>query len=303
MKIGRLEPVPLRDVWPKEEGDFSKWLAENLDTLSEAIRVNLELVETEKKVAGTNLEIDIFCLDDDGEKVVVENQLEKTDHSHLGQILTYAVNIDAPTVIWITRETRQEHINVINWLNEVSDKGFYLVKVEAYRIDDSSVAPFFSIICRPTQDVKKLGAEKKEIEIDRLDRRQRRADADTIIVPARKEGFDEVFIGEQAWWSIRIKESKIADLKYIAGYQVHPISAITHLAKIKSIVVSPEDPSKYKINFDGPAKEIKSIPLGKISKIQGPSYCLSSDLSKVRNIDELFAASKDELNPSAQKAS
>ena len=247
MKIGKLTQVPLREVWKKEEQDFSVWLSSNLETLSDAVGLNLEMIAVEKKIDDSNYEIDILCEDDDGQPVVIENQLEKTDHSHLGQVLTYIVNMDAATVIWVAKETRQEHVNVINWLNETTDKSFYLVKVEAYKIDKSDPAPFFSVICKPSEEVKRLGTDKKILQSERASRKQRKAISDTIVVPARREGFEEVFLGDNCWWSIRIKESKIPDLKYIACYQVTPISAVTHYAKIKSIIPSVENPNKYKV--------------------------------------------------------
>lgn len=289
MKIGKLEQVPLRDVWEKEETDFSSWLSTNLDTLSDAIGINLELVETEKKVADSNYEIDLYCEDDEGKSVIIENQLEKTDHTHLGQVLTYLVNMEADTVIWVAKETRQEHVNVINWLNEkIEDKSFYLVKVEAYRIDGSKPAAFFSVICEPTSEIKKLGVEKQIFHKKRETRRHRKALADTIVVPAQKEGFDRVFLGEDAWYSIRIKKEKIPELKYIAGYQTAPISAVTHLAKIKSIVQSEEDSKKFKVIFEGSAESIKPIPLGKKSKIQSSVYCESSKLKTSKTVDDLL---------------
>jgi hypothetical protein len=288
MNIGKLKSVPLREVWKKEDADFSSWLAENLDGLNDAVGLNLEISDTEHKVDDSNYKIDILCEDDEGQSVIIENQLEKTDHIHLGQILTYLVNMEAAAVIWIAKEARQEHINVINWLNETTDKNFYLVVVEAYRIDNSDPAPFFSVICKPSREVKNLGSDKKVIQAERNSRRHRKAAADTIIVPARKEGFDEVFLGDNCWWSIRIKESKIPELKYIAGYQVAPMSAITHVAKIKLIVESEVDPGKYKVIFDGPAKQIKSIALGKTSKIQGPAYCEYTKLNGAKNIDDLL---------------
>lgn len=299
MKIGKLEQIPLREVWKKEESDFSSWLADNLESLSDALGINLELVETEKKIDDSNYEIDILCEDDEGQPVVIENQLEKTDHTHLGQVLTYLVNMEANTVVWIAKDTRQEHINVINWLNEATDKCFYLVKVEAYKIDNSSPAPFFSIICRPTSEAKRLGNDKKILQTSRASRKQRKSLSDTIIVPARKDGFDNVFLGENAWWSIRIKESKIPDLKYIAGYQVAPVSAVTHIAKIKTIVESDVDPGKYKVIFDGPPQEIKHIPLGKKSKIQGPAYCEFKKISSSKNVDELLDNSDYEEDKAA----
>lgn len=149
-------------------------------------------------------------------------------------------------------------------------------------------APFFSVVCKPSESIKKLGTGKKEIYAEKVARKHRKAQADTIIVPARKEGFDRVFIRDNCWWSIRIKESKIPDLKYIAAYQVSPISAITHVAKVKEIIESEQDPGKYKVIFDGPAREIKPIPMGKISKIQGPAYCEYSKIADSRNIDELL---------------
>ena len=289
MKIGKLEPVKLRDVWANEEYDFSAWMASNLESLSDAVGLNLELSAVEKRIEGTGYEIDLLCTDDDGDSVIIENQLERTDHSHLGQILTYAVNMDAPTVIWVARDPRQEHANVVNWLNENTDRGFYLVKVEAYRIDNSNPAPLFTVICAPSEDVKKLGSGKKQLAFDQGVQKIRKLHADTIIVPARKEGFDKVFLGENAWYSIRIKESKIPDLKYVASYQVSPISAITHVAKIKEIITSDTDPDKFKILFEGKAKEIKQIPLGKRSKIQSIAYCDHSMLDQVGDIDELLS--------------
>lgn len=290
MKIGKLVEVPLREVWKKEEADFSSWLSGNLDALNDALDMNLEFLETEKKLENSSFEIDILCEDDEGETVIIENQLEKTDHSHLGQVLTYIVNIEASMVVWIAKEARQEHINVINWLNENTNKRFYLLIVQAFRVDDSDPAPFFSVMCRPTQEAKRLGAEKKELLEERVSRRHRKILSDTIIVPARKEGFEKVFLGSDCWWSIRIKESKIPELKYIAGYQVAPISAITHVAKIKKIVPSEHDPGKYKVIFEEAASEIRPIPLGKISKIQGPAYCEFASLQSASNIDDLLTA-------------
>lgn len=299
MKIGKLTQVPLREVWKKEEADFSTWLAENLDSLADAVGINLELIEVEKKIDDSSYEIDILCEDDDGKPVVIENQLEKTDHVHLGQVLTYVVNMEATTVIWVAKETRQEHINVINWLNESTDKSFYLVKIEAYRIDNSDPAPVFNVICKPSVEVKRLGSDKKILQTDSASRKQRKLLADTIVVPARKDGFEEVFIGDNCWWSIRIKESKIADLKYIACYQIAPISSITHYAKIKSIEPSEVDPGKYKIIFEQSAKELKPIPLGKTSKIQSPVYCEFKKLNSSKNIDELLEDSSYEIKKSA----
>ncbi len=288
MKIGKLHQIDLRDVWPHEETDFTRWLAENLEALSEAVDLGLDLLQVEQKVDDSKFTIDILAEDEDGEKVIIENQLEKSDHTHLGQIVTYATNMDANTVIWVTKFPRQEHINAINWLNEFTNKKFYLVQVEALKIDNSQPAPFFSVICRPSAESKSLGKSKKVIDEVIESRRRRRAVSDTIIVPARKEGFDKVFLGENCWYAIRLRDKRIPQMKYIAGYQVAPISAITHVAEIKEIVPH-EDSGKYKVIFKGRAKEIKPIKIGPKSKVQGPAYCEYEKMASAKTVDDLLA--------------
>jgi RecB family endonuclease NucS len=125
--ISRLEYVELREVWRHEATDFTVWLAENIDFLNDALQVNLNVIETEKQIGSFN--VDIFCEDGQGAHAIIENQLEKTDHTHLGQLLTYSVGVDAKTIIWVTSHPRQEHIRVVEWLNEITpaDMGWYLV--------------------------------------------------------------------------------------------------------------------------------------------------------------------------------
>src|SRR6185437_9219115 len=103
MKIGKLFQVDLREVWPQEASDFTGWLADHLSELSEALDMNLELLKTEQRVDDSRFSIDILAEDESGNYVIIENQLEKTDHSHLGQIITYASNMEANTVVWITK--------------------------------------------------------------------------------------------------------------------------------------------------------------------------------------------------------
>ncbi|MGE0174339.1 MAG: DUF4268 domain-containing protein [Oligoflexales bacterium] len=286
-KVGKVVSVDLREVWQHEATDFSKWLAENLDTLGDALDMSLEVIETEKKIDDSRYSIDILAEDENEESVIIENQLEKTDHSHLGQIVTYVSNMDATTAIWITKNPRQEHINAINWLNEIGNKRFFLVTVETFKIDDSNPAPFFSVICRPSTESKKLGQSKKAIEEIRKVRRVRREVSDTVIVPGRKDGFDKVFLGEHCWYAIRLRKDRIPQIRYIAGYQVAPVSAITHIAKVKDIVPY-ADSGKYKVIFEEPARKIKPVPIGNTSKIQGPAYCEYSKLGVANTIDDLF---------------
>lgn len=290
MKIGKLEKVELREVWENEAKDFTTWLYENLDALSDAIDLTLVEPERERKVEGSRFSIDILAETDDNEGVIIENQLEQSDHKHLGQIITYLINMDCSTAIWIVKEPRQEHINAINWLNEATEKCFYLVKLEAYKIGDSKPAPFFSVICQPTEDTKVLGKEKKQFKEELHEKRERRQEADCLIIPARKEGFEKVFIGQDEWYAVRIGKDKISQLKWIAAYQVAPVSAITHIAKIKEIVPY-QDSGKYLIKFDGPASKIKPIPLGENSSKapQGPIYVDKESLVGSKNIEDALA--------------
>lgn len=160
--IGKLKKVPLREIWQNEARDFTKWLADNIDTLNEVLETNFAVEGTERNVGDFFL--DIVAEDPEGGRVIVENQLEKTDHDHLGKVLTYLTNLDAKTAVWISSNPREEHIKTINWLNENTpdDVAFYLVKVEAVRIGESPAAPLFSIVAEPTQITKDIGREKKE---------------------------------------------------------------------------------------------------------------------------------------------
>lgn len=292
MKIGKLEKLPLRDIWKNEAYDFTTWLYTNLETLSDALDMTLLEPEKEKQIEGSRYCIDILAETDEGEGVVIENQLEQTDHKHLGQLITYVTNMDCAHAIWIVKEPRQEHINAINWLNEVTDKSFYLVKLEAFQIGDSDPAPFFSVICRPEEDIKELGKDKKVITESRKSRKQRRENADTLIVPARKDGFEKVFIGEDHWYAIRIRESRIPQIKYIAAYQVAPISAITHIAKVKEIRPY-KNTGKYEVIFEGHAEKVTPIPLTESSKSpQGPVYCSYEDIKAARKFEELLQTSQ-----------
>ncbi|HBI23586.1 MAG TPA: hypothetical protein DDX84_05140 [Nitrospiraceae bacterium] len=131
--VGKLEPVELREIWKREAPDFTTWLFKNLDVLSEQIGLFLTAIETEKSVGPFN--VDIFAEDTNGRPVIIENQLTRTDHDHLGKVLTYLSNLDAKIAIWISTDPRPEHVSAINYLNEVvpQDTKFYLIRVQAYK--------------------------------------------------------------------------------------------------------------------------------------------------------------------------
>lgn len=160
--VGRLEEVPLREIWQNEARDFTVWLSNNLDILSEQLGLELTNLEREKPV-GT-FAVDILAEDRDGSHVVIENQLGATDHDHLGKLLTYLSNLDAKTAIWITSEPRPEHVRAIEYLNEVvpEDTNFYLIQIKAFKIGGSEPAPYFNIVAGPSPGVRDRGTIKKE---------------------------------------------------------------------------------------------------------------------------------------------
>jgi Domain of unknown function (DUF4268) len=153
--LGRLAPVPLRDVWPHEANDFTPWLAQadNLALLAETLGLgDLQIQGTEVSVG--NFYLDILARDRAGNVVVIENQFGLTDHVHLGQIMTYIAGQEGKvTIVWIAEEFREEHRAAVDWLNASTIDGFdfFAVEVEALKIGNSSPAPRFNVIGKPNE--------------------------------------------------------------------------------------------------------------------------------------------------------
>lgn len=158
MELARLTKLPLRTIWKREALDFTQWLAlpENLELLAETIGVDLMNAQTEVGVGQFN--VDILAEDENGHKVVIENQLENTDHDHLGKLITYASGLQAEVCVWVVARARQEHEQAINWLNENTTEGanFFLIEVEAWKIADSLPAPRFNIVAKPNDWAKTI---------------------------------------------------------------------------------------------------------------------------------------------------
>ncbi|WP_415714466.1 hypothetical protein [Roseibium sp.] len=152
VELGNLERVELRDIWASEAADFTPWLAraENLSILGDTLNIDLELEAQEKSVGP--FRADILCKDIGNDNwVLVENQLERTDHSHLGQLLTYASGLQAVTIVWIAAHFTDEHRSTLDWLNKITDESFrfFGLEVELWRIGDSPAAPKFNIVSKP----------------------------------------------------------------------------------------------------------------------------------------------------------
>ena len=161
-ELGRLIKVPLREFWEGEASDFTPWLAdeENIGLLGETIGVELEVEAQERNVGP--FRADILCKDTVTDSwVLIENQLERTNHTHLGQLLTYAAGLEAVTVIWIAERFTEEHRAALDWLNEITDGGFsfFGLEIELWRIGDSPMAPKFNVVSHPndwTKTVSKI---------------------------------------------------------------------------------------------------------------------------------------------------
>lgn len=152
-KLGKMIKIDdLRSVWPHEALDFTKWLAEeeNLSLLGDTIGIELCLVERESSVGSFN--VDIYAKEVGTERnVIIENQLEDTDHDHLGKLITYASGKGAEVVVWIVKRARDEHRQAIEWLNQkIGDKiDFFLLEIELWQIGNSEKAPRFNIVEKP----------------------------------------------------------------------------------------------------------------------------------------------------------
>lgn len=155
--LGRLVRVNLRDAWEHEALQFTPWLAqtENISLLGDAIHLDLEVQSSEAPVGPCSA--DILCKDTlTGHYVLIENQLERTDHSHLGQLLTYAAGLDAVTIVWIAARFTDEHRAALDWLNRSTAEGlnFFGLELEVWKIGDSPLAPKFNVVSQPNDWVK-----------------------------------------------------------------------------------------------------------------------------------------------------
>ena len=174
--LAKLQKIDLRDVWGIEL-DFTNWLAqkENLDLLGEEIGVDIKIIKTEANVG--NFKVDILAEEESsGRKIIIENQLEDTNHDHLGKIITYASGYDAEIIIWVVRDVREEHQRAVEWLNEHTDEktGYFLIKVELWQIEGSKPAPKFDVLVSPNEWAKTIkaspaGGELSDTKLQQLD--------------------------------------------------------------------------------------------------------------------------------------
>ena len=169
--LGRPAPVELRDIWSSEAGDFTLWLAreENLSILGEVFGVELEL-EAEERAVGP-FRADLLCKDiGSGAWVLVENQIDRSDHLHLGQLLTYASGLETVTIVWIAARFTDEHRSTLDWLNKITDESFrfFGLEVELWRIGESPAAPKFNVVSKPNNWSRSVAQAARAIDDSNL---------------------------------------------------------------------------------------------------------------------------------------
>lgn len=161
LEFGKKESFRVSKFFEIEPSDFTPWLSENIDYINDLLNLSIHSIGTEQPAGSFS--IDILAEDEYNDKVIIENQYLKTDHDHLGKMLTYLAYHDAKTAIWICEEPRPEHEKVITWLNENTTKDFYLLKLEIIKIDESRPYPNFIKICGPSEEAKRVRKYNEEL--------------------------------------------------------------------------------------------------------------------------------------------
>lgn len=212
INLGKLEEIDIRKVWQHEQYDFSKWLSEedNIQLLGNALSLSLTDVETEKFVGSYRC--DILCKDEiTGGNVLVENQLEPTNHDHLGKIITYASGLDASVVVWIVSQAKEEHASAIEWLNKHTDEAvsFFLIEVHAYRIEDSKPAPYFKIIEQPNDFSKQVKALANSSELNESQKKRMEFwEKFNEVLEKRSAPFNKRKATTDHWYSVAVGSSQ-----------------------------------------------------------------------------------------------
>lgn len=238
--LSKLERVPLREAWKHEAHEFTPWLAEtdNLNTMAEVLGLSeLELVATEHWVG--DFKLDILCTDGDGQ-VIIENQLEKTNHTHLGQIISYAAGVGAKKVIWVAESFRPEHSAALQFLNDhtTDDLNFFAVEIELWRIGDSPLAPKFEVVVKPNEWAK-------------AGREMARAAASTTPTKQLQQKFWTVLVEHLASKATHIRPQKPRPQHWLtnsigrSGFALNPTVNTRHQRLGVELYISDQDAKQY----------------------------------------------------------
>jgi len=234
MELIKLEKIDLRKQWKKEDIDFTPWLAkeENIEMLSDIIGIELEVQGQEESVGP--FRADILCVDTTSNNyVLIENQLEKTDHTHLGQLMTYAAGLDAVTIIWIAKKFTEEHRAALDWLNNITDDtfNFFGIEIELYKVNNVKATPMFKVVSKPndwTKSVRKTASSQNLTETKLLQQDywtglknyMEEKNSKVKLIKPRPQNWTNIAIGKSDFWisaSMSIKDNTLNIGLNIAG--------------------------------------------------------------------------------------
>ena len=258
MELGKIKRInDLRSIWHHEAKDFSTWLAQedNLSQLSEAIGIDIVLEERESPVGNFN--VDLYAFEDGTDRrIIIENQLEDTNHDHLGKLITYASGKGAEVIIWIVKRARDEHRQAIEWLNQNTGVkiGFFLVEIELWQINDSAIAPKFNVVEQPNDWAKQMKNVDSISETKQLQLNFWQQLTETI---KSNESYLKVFSPRKAqpqhWYNLSIGSSS-----YHVGLTVN-----TQKNRLGAEIYIPDDKEKFAM-FKEHAKEIEDMVGSKV---------------------------------------
>ncbi len=212
--LGEIEQVDSRDIWPNEARDFTPWLAQNLERLSEILSFEMELVEIEAKVGSGFADITAKVVGNQA-RIIIENQLEETDNEHLARLLAYAATYDAEIVIWVATHFTLRIRQTLDWLNQnTSGPAFYGILLRTLKIDESRPAPLFDLVIKPTAIF--TGAHKPNPNIAPGDERYRRF-FQTIVDELSKQNLFEYapVRSDESWFEFN---TSLNDVTYVAAF-------------------------------------------------------------------------------------
>jgi len=223
VSFGTLVDIEARSAWGHEAHDFTPWLADNLDRLSNALGIPLEL--TGREVRNGRYSADILATNPaDGSVVLIENQLEASDHTHLGQVMTYLAGLDAHVVVWLAPNFREEHLSAIRWLNQHTDEtfSFFAVKLRVVQIADSPLAPLFEVLEKPNSWDKQLQSKARAVRSsvsgEAAERRELFWPAYAEIDPRVESDLKAGAGGGTRWRPVR--EAGVVISRYVSDYGV-----------------------------------------------------------------------------------
>ncbi len=173
MKLVKQKQISPRKMWANEQYDFTPWLVEHIEELGEKIGMELEVVGREVSVGPYSADI-LAKETSTNNYVVIENQLEKTNHDHLGKSITYASALNAKTIVWIATDFTEEHKKAFDWLNDNTNEelAFWAIQLELWQISEDTASMRFNIVCTPSSNVKTIKSktnsesETTQIQLD-----------------------------------------------------------------------------------------------------------------------------------------